>query len=69
VKYFANIHFGLPTTQLIQQIQLPNLVKGKLLAALYIHGALQTVHPNGKFGSTHHVELVKNMAYQVHVLI
>jgi hypothetical protein len=69
VKLFANIHFGLLTTALTQQIQLLNLASGQLLVALFTLGAPLIVHRNGKSGSTHHVELEVSMACQVLVLI
>ena len=64
MKNFVSIHYGWLTTELIQQIQFLNLVNAQQLVALFTPGALQTALHNGKSGSTHLVELVKNMAYQ-----
>ena len=55
--------------ELIQQIQSLDPVSAQQLVALCTHGAPQTVHPSGKFGSTHLVELAKSMACQALALI
>jgi hypothetical protein len=52
--------------ELIRLIQFLNLVNDQQLVALFTPGALQTAPHNGKYGSTHPVELAKNMAYQAH---
>ena len=66
-QIYRSTRSGLRTTESTQPIRWHNLAR-RLRGALCIHGHLLTAHPSGCSGSTHPVELPKNMACPEHAL-